>query len=79
MRRAGGTLAELRERAGTRDRDLDLLAFEIEEIEELDPSEEEKASLDAERSRLRQLDTLLAAAGAGAEATRAAISPGWPH
>ena len=68
MRQLEGTLAELRERAGTRDRDLDLLAFEIEEIEELDPSEEEKASLDAERSRLRQLDGLLAAAGAGAEA-----------
>jgi DNA repair protein RecN (Recombination protein N) len=61
-------LAELRERAGTRDRDLDLLAFEIEEIEELNPSEEEKGSLVAERSRLRQLDGLLAAAGAGAEA-----------
>jgi DNA repair protein RecN (Recombination protein N) len=30
-------LASLRDRAGTRDRDLDLLAFEIEEIEELDP------------------------------------------
>ena len=43
-------------------------AFEIEEIEELDPSEEEKESLVAERSRLRQLDGLLAAAGAGAEA-----------
>ena len=43
------TLAELRERAGTRDRDLDLLAFEIEEIEALDPSEEEKQSLAAER------------------------------
>jgi DNA repair protein RecN (Recombination protein N) len=68
MRQLEGTLAELRERAGTRDRDLDLLAFEIEEIEELDPSEEEKASLVAERSRLRQLDGLLAAAGAGAEA-----------
>jgi DNA repair protein RecN (Recombination protein N) len=62
------TLAELRERAGTRDRDLDLLAFEIEEIEALDPSEDEKESLVAERSRLRQLDGLLAAAGAGAEA-----------
>jgi DNA repair protein RecN (Recombination protein N) len=61
-------LAELRERAGTRDRDLDLLAFEIEEIEHLDPSDEEKESLVAERSRLRQLDGLLAAAGAGAEA-----------
>jgi DNA repair protein RecN (Recombination protein N) len=61
-------LGELRERAGTRDRDLDLLAFEIEEIEALDPSEDEKAALVAERSRLRELDGLLAAAGAGAEA-----------
>jgi DNA repair protein RecN (Recombination protein N) len=61
-------LAELRERAGTRDRDLDLLAFEIEEIDALDPSEEERAALTAERSRLRELDGLLAAAGAGAEA-----------
>ena len=68
MRELERALAELRERAGTRDRDLDLLAFEIEEIEELDPGEEEKASLVAERSRLRQLDGLLAAAGAGAEA-----------
>ena len=31
-------LAELRERAGARDRDLDLLAFEIEEIEALEPT-----------------------------------------
>ena len=61
-------LAELRERAGTRDRDLDLLAFEIEEIEALDPSAEERESLVAERDRLRALDGLLAAAGAGAEA-----------
>jgi DNA repair protein RecN (Recombination protein N) len=68
MRELERALAELRERAGTRDRDLDLLAFEIEEIEQLDPSEEEKDSLVAERSRLRQLDGLLAAAGAGAEA-----------
>jgi DNA repair protein RecN (Recombination protein N) len=68
MRQLEGALAELRERAGTRDRDLDLLAFEIEEIDELDPSEEEKASLISESSRLRQLDGLLAAAGAGAEA-----------
>ena len=61
-------LVELRERAGTRDRDLDLLAFEIEEIEALGPTEEEKATLAAERSRLGELDGLLAAAGAGAEA-----------
>jgi DNA repair protein RecN (Recombination protein N) len=61
-------LAELRERAGTRDRDLDLLAFEIEEIDALGPTEEEKESLLAERDRLRQMDGLLAAAGGGAEA-----------
>jgi DNA repair protein RecN (Recombination protein N) len=61
-------LVALRERAGTRDRDLDLLAFEIEEIEALDPSEEERDALAAERERLRQMDGLLAAAGGGAEA-----------
>jgi DNA repair protein RecN (Recombination protein N) len=61
-------LAELRERAGTRDRDLDLLAFEIEEIDALGPAEDEKESLLAERERLRQMDGLLAAAGGGAEA-----------
>ena len=68
MRELERALTELRERAGTRDRDLDLLAFEIEEIEALDPSEAEKDALVAERARLRQLDGLLAAAGAGAEA-----------
>jgi DNA repair protein RecN (Recombination protein N) len=61
-------LSELRERAGTRDRDLDLLGFEIEEIDALDPSEEEKEALLAERERLRRMDALLAAAGGGAEA-----------
>jgi DNA repair protein RecN (Recombination protein N) len=61
-------LAQLRERAGTRDRDLDLLAFEIEEIDALGPTEQEKESLLAERERLRQMDGLLAAAGGGAEA-----------
>jgi DNA repair protein RecN (Recombination protein N) len=61
-------LAELRERAGTRDRDLDLLTFEIEEIDALEPTEDEKASLLAERARLREMDGLLAAAGGGAEA-----------
>jgi DNA repair protein RecN (Recombination protein N) len=65
-------LEELRGRAGTRDRDLDLLAFEIEEIEALDPSEEDKQALLAERGRLRALDGLLAAAAGGAEA----LAPG---
>jgi DNA repair protein RecN (Recombination protein N) len=61
-------LEELRGRAGARDRDLDLLAFEIEEIEALAPSEQEERELLAERERLRRLDGLLAAAGGGAEA-----------
>ena len=61
-------LAELRDRAGTRDRDLDLLAFEIEEIETLGPHEEEERSLASERERLRQVDGLRAAAAAASEA-----------
>ena len=61
-------LAELAERAGTRDRDLYLLAFEIDEIEALGPTAAEKADLLAERERLQSLDALLAAAGGGAEA-----------
>jgi DNA repair protein RecN (Recombination protein N) len=65
-------LEELRGRAGTRDRDLDLLAFEIEEIEALDPSEQDKQALIAERGRLRALDGLMAAAAGGAEA----LAPG---
>jgi DNA repair protein RecN (Recombination protein N) len=61
-------LAELRARAGARDRDRDLLAFELDEIDALEPAVEEEAALIAERGRLRQIDGLRAAAGAGAEA-----------
>ncbi len=68
VRRLERELIELRERAGTRDRDLDLLAFEIEEIDALGPSEEDKQGLLVERKRLRGVDALLAAAGGGAEA-----------
>jgi DNA repair protein RecN (Recombination protein N) len=69
-------LAELRGLAGTRDRDLDLLAFEIEEIEALGPSEGDKNALVAERGRLRALDGLLAAAAGGAEAIAPAAGEG---
>jgi DNA repair protein RecN (Recombination protein N) len=69
-------LAELRGLAGTRDRDLDLLAFEIEEIEKLGPSEAEKEALVAERGRLRALDGLLAAAAGGAETIAPAAGEG---
>ncbi|MEA2428835.1 MAG: repair protein RecN, partial [Thermoleophilaceae bacterium] len=59
---------ELRTLAGARDRDRDLLAFELDEIDSLEPVAQEESALTAERNRLRQLDGLLAAAGAGAEA-----------
>jgi DNA repair protein RecN (Recombination protein N) len=68
VRRLRGELEQLRGRAGSRDRDLGLLRFEIEEIEEVAPTEEEEAELVADRGRLRQLDGLRAAAAAGAEA-----------
>ncbi len=58
---------DLRERAGARDRDRDLLMFELEEIDALRPTEEERDALAAERQRLRGLDELTAGAGAAAE------------
>jgi DNA repair protein RecN (Recombination protein N) len=56
-------LEELRSRAGARDRELDLLEWELREIEAADPSEAEAAELRAERERLRHLEALRAAAG----------------
>jgi len=53
---------------GARERELDLLEFELREIEEADPSEAEQVQLTAERERLRHLEALRAAAAAGAEA-----------
>ena len=67
-RELAGRLEELRERAGSRERDLDLLRFELEEIEAADPSEAEAADLRAERERLRHLEGLRAVAAEGAEA-----------
>ena len=61
-------IAELREMAGARERELDLLAFELDEIEAVAPSEEEEKRLVADRDRLRHLDALRLAASAGAEA-----------
>jgi DNA repair protein RecN (Recombination protein N) len=61
-------LEALRERAGARDRELDLLDWELREIEALGPSEEEQASLVAERERLRHLEGLRLASAGGIEA-----------
>jgi DNA repair protein RecN (Recombination protein N) len=71
-RRAG----ELRELAGARDRELDLLSFELGEIEAAAPSEAEQASLLADRDRLRHQDALLQAAARGAEAIVPENGPG---
>ena len=58
-------LEALRERAGARDRELDLLDWELAEIDAAAPSEPQQESLTAERERLRNLEGLrLAAAGA---------------
>ena len=58
-------LEALRERAGARDRELDLLEWELAEIDEAAPSGAEEDALVAERERLRNLEGLrLAAAGA---------------
>jgi DNA repair protein RecN (Recombination protein N) len=61
-------LEELHSRAGARERDLDLLVFELEEIDALQPSEHEEEELRGSRERLRHVEGLRAAAGAAAEA-----------
>jgi DNA repair protein RecN (Recombination protein N) len=59
--------ASLRELAGARDRELDLLTFELQEIEAAAPSEDEQAALTGERDRLRHHEALARAAGAAAQ------------
>jgi len=54
--------AELGELAGARDRELDLLTFELQEIEAAAPTEGERAALGAERDRLRHQEALAHAA-----------------
>jgi DNA repair protein RecN (Recombination protein N) len=61
-------LEMLRDRAGARDREIDLLEWELEEIDRAAPDEAEEAGLMAERERLRHLSGLLAAAAGGVEA-----------
>ena len=61
-------LEELRELAAARERELDLLEYEPGEIDAVAPGEHEHELLVAARERLRKLDALRAAAGAGAEA-----------
>ncbi len=55
-------LAEIHERQGARERDLDLLRYELEEIEVAKPDPAEEAELAPERERLRHAESLRAAA-----------------
>ncbi|MEX0971867.1 MAG: DNA repair protein RecN [Solirubrobacterales bacterium] len=55
-------LAELRERDGSRERDLDLYRYELAEIEEVAPDVAEEAELSTERERLRHAEGLREAA-----------------
>jgi DNA repair protein RecN (Recombination protein N) len=68
VRVRGRALEELRERSASRERELDLLRFELDEIEAAAPDAEEARELGAERERLRHLEALRAAALAAAEA-----------
>ncbi len=61
-------LEELQGRTGARERDRDLLAFELDEIDAVEPTEEDERGLRAERERLRRMDALTAAAAAGSTA-----------
>src|SRR5215207_7958943 len=56
VRDASAALAQLREMAGARERELDLLDYELAEIEAAAPSEDETAALRCERERLRHLE-----------------------
>jgi DNA repair protein RecN (Recombination protein N) len=55
-------LAELRDRDGARERDLDLFRYELAEIEATGPDPDEARALEAERDRLRHSEALRAAA-----------------
>jgi DNA repair protein RecN (Recombination protein N) len=67
-RKIEARLAELRELCAQRDRELDLLDYELGEIDVLAPDEGHHDELLALRERLRRQDALQAAAGGAAEA-----------
>jgi DNA repair protein RecN (Recombination protein N) len=61
-------LEGLRALSGARERELDLLEYELAEIDSAAPSQEEHDELLRARERMRRLDALCSAAGAGADA-----------
>jgi DNA repair protein RecN (Recombination protein N) len=60
--RLAAELAELREREGSRERDLDLYRYELSEIEAVAPVPEERDRIAGERERLRHAEGLREAA-----------------
>ncbi|MEJ7782735.1 MAG: DNA repair protein RecN [Solirubrobacteraceae bacterium] len=68
VRELEGRLEVLAEAGGARERELDLLAFELDEIDRVDPSEAEETELGVERERLRHVEALRAASLGAAEA-----------
>jgi DNA repair protein RecN (Recombination protein N) len=68
VRRLQERLQELRELAGARERELDLLEFELAEIDDAAPDQLEYDELLARRERVRRADALCSAAGLAAEA-----------
>jgi len=66
--RLQGELDTLAELDGARERELDLLEYELAEIDSASLTEHEQEELLAARERLRRLDALCSAAAAGAEA-----------
>jgi DNA repair protein RecN (Recombination protein N) len=66
-------LARIREREGARERDLDILRYELEEIDAAKPDPAEEAELGPERERLRHAESLR---GAASEALAAVSGDG---
>ena len=62
VRDAERELADLADREGTRERDLDLMRFELDEIDTAAPDIDERAELGGERERLRHAEGLRGAA-----------------
>jgi DNA repair protein RecN (Recombination protein N) len=69
-------LAELRERDGSRERDLDLYLYELSEIEDVAPDPAEEVELSAERERLRHAEGLREAAAGALESAAGADEDG---
>jgi DNA repair protein RecN (Recombination protein N) len=69
-------LAGLRERDGARERGLDLLRFELAEIDAAAPDPEEERALTAERDRLRHAERLRTAGGGALAAISGAEDDG---